>query len=131
MHRPTLRNCTWVLLRGGGAGAKDSRIPATTTTADLFDIAAPMLQADGTPSGTIFAPDGIELYLDSVAMINAYEIYRWVPTMPCRAGGRWTDCDVSNHHPASAVRLGSGALPRTSGRTVSSPIISPGSSTLC
>ena len=35
-----------------------------------------MLQADGTASGTIFAPDGIELYLDSVAMINAYEIYR-------------------------------------------------------
>ena len=76
MHRPVLRSCTWVLLRGGGAGAKDSRVPATTTTADLFDIAAPMLQADGTASGTIFAPDGIELYLDSVAMINAYEIYR-------------------------------------------------------
>ena len=75
----------------GGAGAKDSRVPATTTTADLFDIAAPMLQAGGTASGTIFAPDGIELYLDSVAMINAYEIYRWVPTMPCRAGSRWTD----------------------------------------
>ena len=84
MHRLHLRNSTWVLLRGGGAGAKDSRIPATTTTADLFDIAAPMLQADGTASGTIFAPDGIELYLDSVAMINAYEIYRWVQTMPCR-----------------------------------------------
>ena len=68
----------------GGAGAKDSRVPATTTTADLFDIAAPMLQAGGTASGTIFEPDGLELYLDSVAMIKAYEIYRWVPTMPCR-----------------------------------------------
>ena len=50
-----------------------------------------MLQAGGTASGTIFEPDGLELYLDSVAMINAYEIYRWVPTMPCRAGSRWTD----------------------------------------
>ena len=51
-----------------------------------------MLQAGGTASGTIYKPDGTELYLDSVAMIKAYEIYRWVPTMPCRAGGRWTDC---------------------------------------
>ena len=67
--------------RGGGEGLTRT---ATTTTADLFDIAAPMLQARGTASGTIFAPDGIELYLDSVAMIKAYEIYRWVPTMPCR-----------------------------------------------
>ena len=50
-----------------------------------------MLQAGGTASGTIYKPDGTELYLDSVAMIKAYEIYRWVPTMPCRAGGRWTD----------------------------------------
>ena len=66
-----------------GWGRRTHAYPPTTT-ADLFDIAAPMLQARGIASGTIFAPDGLELYLDSVAMIKAYEIYRWVPTMPCR-----------------------------------------------
>ena len=76
-----------------------------------------MLQAGGIASGTIFAPDGLELYLDSVAMIKAYEIYRWVPAMPCSAGGRWTDCVcVTNQPPCLGREIGQWGPPEDLGK---------------
>ena len=82
-----------------------------------------MLQAGGTASGTIYKPDGTELYLDSVAMIKAYEIYRWVPTMPSRAGGL-TVCDVTNQPPCLGSEIGQWGPP-DSGVTVRPEVLGP------